>query len=151
MTNYTRQREKRLARISKITKSLSKIADLEVQARARECDAQDARLETIKSYLGEYVGSLKIKEERAVDLAILKTLRQFSWWLTELSVDQEQQLDQAKSILELVKADAQERRVLAKAVEKASSDVAQAIHAQVERGAQKELDELASVRWRRLA
>ena len=145
------KRSLRLSRLAVVGDVLAKASEADAAIRRREVDDQNERLCTVTAYRDEYAGSLKRAEVEAVTLDLVRARRQFSWWLSDLAVEQSGQLEQAKFLCDAAESVARERRTFAKALESISDKAAEAAKKQSFRDEQKLLDEVAATRMKNLA
>ena len=142
MSQRTRQRAARLARITRIGETLAAVAEGAAADRRRTLFTEQDRLETVRHYLGDYGAMVQEREAGTQSVGSLRLYRDFSGWLTELSQKQQNEVAQAEFLLEAALEEVREKRRFADALERVSEKTARAARREAEAEEQKTLDDM---------
>ncbi len=128
MSNKQAKRAQRLQRIARIGDAVAKAAEAVVTQRRSELLAQEQRLAVVEEYCRDYAQSTRDRESAPTSIVTWRQYREFSGWLSTMSVTQRNEVAQAQFMVDSALEEALQKRNFARALENAS-DRAEAIAA----------------------
>jgi flagellar export protein FliJ len=143
MSQRSRQRASRLARITRIGETLAAVAEGAAADRRRTLFTEQDRLETVQHYLGDYGAMVQQREAGTQSVGSLRLYRDFSGWLTDLSQKQQNEVAQAEFLLEAALEEVREKRRFADALDRVAEKAGRAARREAEAEEQKTLDDIA--------
>ncbi|MBM4239361.1 MAG: hypothetical protein FJ154_07480 [Gammaproteobacteria bacterium] len=120
MSTRQRIRASRLQRIARVTDALAKSAEMVATERRQALASEQERLETVERYCGDYGDMIVEGEKAGRTVGSLRLYRDFSGWLSTLSVDQKNKVAQAEFLFEAALEEAQGSRKFADAIDHAA-------------------------------
>ncbi len=146
MSNRQRIRASRLQRIAGVTDVLARSVETVATERRQALATEQERLETIERYCGDYGDMIVEGEKAGRTVGSLRLYRDFSGWLSTLSVDQRNKVAQAEYLFEAALEEAQGSRKFADAIDHAAEKSQQVAVREAALRAQQILDELFQAR-----
>jgi len=146
MSERSRQRANRLARVTRIGETLAAVAEEAAADRRRTLLAEQDRLETVRHYLEDYGAMVQQREASTQTVSRLRLYWDFSGWLTDLSQKQENEVAQAEFLLEAALEEVREKKRFADALDRVSEKASRIAHREAAAEEQKTLDEMVQQR-----
>jgi len=136
------ERAARIGRIARIGDAVAKASEAFVAQRRSDLDAQQQRLSVVENYCRDYARLTEDREVAAQSVAVWRSYREFSGWLSQMSVAQRHEVAQAQFLLEAAADEAAQKRNFAKALAKAAGRAETAARKEADRAEQQALDAL---------
>jgi flagellar export protein FliJ len=145
------KRAQRLQRIARIGDAIAKAAEGVVSQRRSELAAQEQRLAVVEGYCQDYAQSTRDREAAPTSVVTWRQYREFSGWLSTMSVTQRNEVAQAQFMVDTALDEALQKRNFARALENASDRAASTAAREAAALEQKAMDALARPRGDTLA
>ena len=146
MTAKLKTRAQRLHRVAHVGDVLARVAEAALVERQTDLQAKQDRLNTIKAYQAEYLDLTGQRLQTMTSAATLMLYRNFTVWLDQIEVNQEQELSQAQFMVEAASEEVAQRRGFARALEQVADRATAVCAVREEKMAQQQLEELAGSR-----
>jgi flagellar export protein FliJ len=145
------QRALRIGRIARIGDAVAKASEAFVAQRRSDLNAQQERLSVVENYCRDYARLTEDREMAGQSVTVWRNYREFSGWLSQMSVAQRNEVAQAQFLLDAAADEALQKRNFAKALGKAADRAESAARREAERAEQQALDALVRPRPEGLA
>jgi len=137
------RRAQRLQRVARIGDAVAKASEAIVAQRRGELAVQEERLQVVENYCRDYAESTRRQETVGQNIVTWRNYRDFSGWLSQMSVAQRNEVAQAQFFLDAALDEALQKRNFARALENASERAASAAAREAVQREQKAIDALA--------
>lgn len=151
MSDKHAKRAQRLQRIARIGDALAKAAEAVVSQRRGELAAHEQRLAVVEEYCRDYASSTREQEAAPTSIVTWRQYREFSGWLSDMSVTQRNEVAQAKFMVDSAFEEALKKRNFARALENASDRAAAVATREANAQEQRAMDALGRAIGDRLA
>ena len=143
MSDRAARRAQRLQRVARIGDAVAKASEAIVAQRRGELAVQEERLQVVENYCRDYAESTRRQETVGQNIVIWRNYRDFSGWLSQMSVAQRNEVAQAQFFVDAALDEALQKRNFARALENASERAANAAAREAAQREQKAMDALA--------
>ena len=143
MSDRAARRAQRLRRVARIGDAVAKASEAIVAQRRSELAVQEERLQVVENYCRDYAESTRRQESVGQNIVTWRNYRDFSGWLSQMSVAQRNEVAQAQFFVDAALDEALQKRNFARALENASDRAASAAAREVAQREQKAMDALA--------
>jgi flagellar export protein FliJ len=137
------RRAQRLQRVARIGDAVAKASEAIVAQRRGELAVQEERLQVVENYCRDYAESTRRQETVGQNIVTWRNYRDFSGWLSQMSVAQRNEVAQAQFFVDAALDEALQKRNFARALENASERAANAAAREAAQREQKAMDALA--------
>jgi len=137
------RRAQRLQRVARIGDAVAKASEAIVAQRRGELAVQEERLQVVENYCRDYAESTRRQETVGQNIVTWRNYRDFSGWLSQMSVAQRNEVAQAQFFVDAALDEALQKRNFARALENASERAANAAAREAVQREQKAMDALA--------
>jgi flagellar export protein FliJ len=137
------RRAQRLQRVARIGDAVAKAAEAIVAQRRGELAVQEERLQVVENYCRDYAESTRRQETVGQNIVTWRNYRDFSGWLSQMSVAQRNEVAQAQFFVDAALDEALQKRNFARALENASERASNAAAREAVQREQKAMDALA--------
>jgi flagellar export protein FliJ len=137
------RRAQRLQRVARIGDAVAKASEAVVAQRRGELAVQEDRLQVVENYCRDYAESTRRQETVGQNIVTWRNYRDFSGWLSQMSVAQRNEVAQAQFFVDAALDEALQKRNFARALENASERAANAAAREAAQREQKAMDALA--------
>jgi len=137
------RRAQRLQRVARIGDAVAKAAEAIVAQRRGELAVQEERLQVVENYCRDYAESTRRQETVGQNIVTWRNYRDFSGWLSQMSVAQRNEVAQAQFFVDAALDEALQKRNFARALENASERASNAAAREAAQREQKAMDALA--------
>lgn len=143
MSDRAAKRAQRLQRVARIGDAVAKASEAIVAQRRGELAVHEERLQVVENYCRDYAESTRRQETAGQNIVTWRNYRDFSGWLSQMSVAQRSEVAQAQFFLDAAVDEALQKRNFARALENASERAANAAAREAAQREQKAMDALA--------
>lgn len=143
MSDRAARRAQRLQRVARIGDAVAKASEAIVAQRRGELAVQEERLQVVENYCRDYAESTRRQETVGQNIVTWRNYRDFSGWLSQMSVAQRNEVAQAQFFVDAALDEALQKRNFARALENASERAANAAAREAVQREQKAMDALA--------
>ena len=143
MSDRAARRAQRLQRVARIGDAVAKASEATVAQRRGELAVQEERLQVVENYCRDYAESTRRQETVGQNIVTWRNYRDFSGWLSQMSVAQRNEVAQAQFFVDAALDEALQKRNFARALENASERAANAAAREAAQREQKAMDALA--------
>jgi len=143
MSDRAAKRAARLQRVARIGDAVAKASEAIVAQRRGELAVQEERLNVVENYCRDYAESTRRQETAGQYIVTWRNYRDFSGWLSQMSVAQKNEVAQAQFFVDAALEEAMQKRNFARALENASERAASAAAREATQREQKAMDALA--------
>lgn len=143
MSDRTARRAQRLQRVARIGDAVAKASEALVAQRRGELAVQEERLQVVENYCRDYAESTRRQETVGQNIVTWRNYRDFSGWLSQMSVAQRNEVAQAQFFVDAALDEALQKRNFARALENASERADAAAAREAAQREQKAMDALA--------
>lgn len=143
MSDRAVRRAQRLQRVARIGDAVAKASEAVVAQRRGELAVQEERLQVVENYCRDYAESTRRQETVGQSIVTWRNYRDFSGWLSQMSVAQRNEVAQAQFFVDAALDEALQKRNFARALENASERAANAAAREAAQREQKAMDALA--------
>ncbi len=143
MSDRAAKRAQRLQRVARIGDAVAKASEAIVAQRRGELAVHEERLHVVENYCRDYAESTRRQETAGQNIVTWRNYRDFSGWLSQMSVAQRNEVAQAQFFLDAAVDEALQKRNFARALENASERAANAAAREAAQREQKAMDALA--------
>ena len=143
MSDRAARRAQRLQRVARIGDAVAKAAEAIVAQRRGELAVQEERLQVVENYCRDYAESTRRQETVGQNIVTWRNYRDFSGWLSQMSVAQRNEVAQAQFFVDAALDEALQKRNFARALENASERASNAAAREAVQREQKAMDALA--------
>ena len=143
MSDRAARRAQRLQRVARIGDAVAKASEAIVAQRRGELAVQEERLQVVENYCRDYAESTRRQETVGQNIVTWRNYRDFSGWLSQMSVAQRNEVAQAKFYVDAALDEALQKRNFARALENASERASNAAAREAVQREQKAMDALA--------
>ncbi len=143
MSDRTARRAQRLQRVARIGDAVAKASEAIVAQRRGELAVQEERLQVVENYCRDYAESTRRQETVGQNIVTWRNYRDFSGWLSQMSVAQRNEVAQAQFFVDAALDEALQKRNFARALENASERADAAAAREAAQREQKAMDALA--------
>ena len=143
MSDRAARRAQRLQRVARIGDAVAKASEAVVAQRRGELSVQEDRLQVVENYCRDYAESTRRQETVGQNIVTWRNYRDFSGWLSQMSVAQRNEVAQAQFFVDAALDEALQKRNFARALENASERAASAAAREAAQREQKAMDALA--------
>ena len=143
MSDRAARRAQRLQRVARIGDAVAKASEAIVAQRRGELAVQEERLQVVENYCRDYAESTRRQETVGQNIVTWRNYRDFSGWLSQMSVAQRNEVAQAQFFVDAALDEALQKRNFARALENASERAASAAACEAAQREQKAMDALA--------
>ena len=143
MSDRTARRAQRLQRVARIGDAVAKASEAIVAQRRSELAVQEERLQVVENYCRDYAESTRRQETVGQNIVTWRNYRDFSGWLSQMSVAQRNEVAQAQFFVDAASDEALQKRNFARALENASERADAAAAREAAQREQKAMDALA--------
>lgn len=143
MSDRTARRAQRLQRVARIGDAVAKASEAIVAQRRGELAVQEERLQVVENYCRDYAESTRRQETVGQNIVTWRNYRDFSGWLSQMSVAQRNEVAQAQFFVDVALDEALQKRNFARALENASERADAAAAREAAQREQKAMDALA--------
>ena len=143
MSDRAARRAQRLQRVARIGDAVAKASEAIVAQRRGELAVQEERLQVVENYCRDYAESTRRQETVGQNIVTWRNYRDFSGWLSQMSVAQRNEVAQAQFFVDAALDEALQKRNFARALENASERAANAAVREAAQREQKAMDALA--------
>ena len=143
MSDRAAKRAQRLQRVARIGDAVAKASEAIVAQRRGELAVHEERLHVVENYCRDYAESTRRQETAGQNIVTWRNYRDFSGWLSQMSVAQRNEVAQAQFFLDAAVDEALQKRNFARALDNASERAAHAAAREVAQREQKAMDALA--------
>jgi flagellar export protein FliJ len=137
------RRAQRLQRVARIGDAVAKASEAVVAQRRGELAVQEDRLQVVENYCRDYAESTRRQETVGQNIVTWRNYRDFSGWLSQMSVAQRNEVAQAQFFVDAALDEALQKRNFARALENASERASNAAAREAVQREQKAMDALA--------
>jgi flagellar export protein FliJ len=137
------RRAQRLQRVARIGDAVAKASEAIVAQRRGELAVQEERLQVVENYCRDYAESTRRQETVGQNIVTWRNYRDFSGWLSQMSVAQRNEVAQAQFFVDAALDEALQKRNFARALENASERASNAAAREAVQREQKAMDALA--------
>jgi flagellar export protein FliJ len=137
------KRAQRLQRVARIGDAVAKASEAIVAQRRGELAVHEERLQVVENYCRDYAESTRRQETAGQNIVTWRNYRDFSGWLSQMSVAQRNEVAQAQFFVDAAVDEALQKRNFARALENASERAANAAAREAVQREQKAMDALA--------
>jgi flagellar export protein FliJ len=137
------RRAQRLQRVARIGDAVAKASEAVVAQRRGELAVQEDRLQVVENYCRDYAESTRRQETVGQNIVTWRNYRDFSGWLSQMSVAQRNEVAQAQFFVDAALDEALQKRNFARALENASERASNAAAREAAQREQKAMDALA--------
>ena len=143
MSDRAARRAQRLQRVARIGDAVAKASEAVVAQRRGELAVQEDRLQVVENYCRDYAESTRRQETVGQNIVTWRNYRDFSGWLSQMSVAQRNEVAQAQFFVDAALDEALQKRNFARALENASERASNAAAREAVQREQKAMDALA--------
>jgi flagellar export protein FliJ len=143
VSDRTARRAQRLQRVARIGDAVAKASEAIVAQRRGELAVQEERLQVVENYCRDYAESTRRQETVGQNIVTWRNYRDFSGWLSQMSVAQRNEVAQAQFFVDAASDEALQKRNFARALENASERADAAAAREAAQREQKAMDALA--------
>lgn len=143
MSDRAARRAQRLQRVARIGDAVAKASEAIVAQRRGELAVQEERLQVVENYCRDYAESTRRQETVGQNIVTWRNYRDFSGWLSQMSVAQRNEVAQAQFFVDAALDEALQKRNFARALENASERASNAAAREAVQREQKAMDALA--------
>ena len=143
MSDRAARRAQRLQRVARIGDAVAKASEAIVAQRRGELAVQEDRLQVVENYCRDYAESTRRQETVGQNIVTWRNYRDFSGWLSQMSVAQRNEVAQAQFFVDAALDEALQKRNFARALENASERASNAAAREAVQREQKDMDALA--------
>jgi flagellar export protein FliJ len=143
VSDRTARRAQRLQRVARIGDAVAKASEAIVAQRRGELAVQEERLQVVENYCRDYAESTRRQETVGQNIVTWRNYRDFSGWLSQMSVAQRNEVAQAQFFVDAALDEALQKRNFARALENASERADAAAAREAAQREQKAMDALA--------
>jgi flagellar export protein FliJ len=143
MSDRAAKRAVRLQRVARIGDAVARASEAIVAQRRGELAVQEERLNVVENYCRDYAESTRRQETAGQNIVTWRNYRDFSGWLSQMSVAQKNEVAQAQFFVDAALEEAMQKRNFARALENASERAASAAAREATQREQKAMDALA--------
>ncbi len=143
MSDRAAKRAQRLQRVARIGDAVAKASEAIVAQRRGELAVHEERLQVVENYCRDYAESTRRQETAGQNIVTWRNYRDFSGWLSQMSVAQRNEVAQAQFFVDAAVDEALQKRNFARALENASERAANAAAREAVQREQKAMDALA--------
>jgi flagellar export protein FliJ len=143
VSDRTARRAQRLQRVARIGDAVAKASEAIVAQRRSELAVQEERLQVVENYCRDYAESTRRQETVGQNIVTWRNYRDFSGWLSQMSVAQRNEVAQAQFFVDAASDEALQKRNFARALENASERADAAAAREAAQREQKAMDALA--------
>ena len=143
MSDRTARRAQRLQRVARIGDAVAKASEAIVAQRRSELAVPEERLQVVENYCRDYAESTRRQETVGQNIVTWRNYRDFSGWLSQMSVAQRNEVAQAQFFVDAASDEALQKRNFARALENASERADAAAAREAAQREQKAMDALA--------
>lgn len=143
MSDRAAKRAQRLQRVARIGDAVAKASEAIVAQRRGELAVHEERLQVVENYCRDYAESTRRQETAGQNIVTWRNYRDFSGWLSQMSVAQRNEVAQAQFFVDAAVDEALQKRNFARALENASERAANAAAREAAQRDQKAMDALA--------
>ena len=143
MSDRAARRAQRLQRVARIGDAVAKASEAIVAQRRGELAVQEDRLQVVENYCRDYAESTRRQETVGQNIVTWRNYRDFSGWLSQMSVAQRNEVAQAQFFVDAALDEALQKRNFARAIENASERASSAAAREAAQREQKAMDALA--------
>ena len=143
MSDRAAKRAQRLQRVARIGDAVAKASEAIVAQRRGELAVHEERLQVVENYCRDYAESTRRQETAGQNIVTWRNYRDFSGWLSQMSVAQRNEVAQAQFFVDAAMDEALQKRNFARALENASERAANAAAREAAQREQKAMDALA--------
>ena len=143
MSDRAARRAQRLQRVARIGDAVAKASEAIVAQRRGELAVQEDRLQVVENYCRDYAESTRRQETVGQNIVTWRNYRDFSGWLSQMSVAQRNEVAQAQFFVDAALDEALQKRNFARALENASERASNAAAREAVQREQKAMDALA--------
>ncbi len=143
MSDRAARRAQRLQRVARIGDAVAKASEAIVAQRRGELAVQEDRLQVVENYCRDYAESTRRQETVGQNIVTWRNYRDFSGWLSQMSVAQRNEVAQAQFFVDAALDEALQKRNFARALENASERAANFAAREAAQREQKAMDALA--------
>jgi flagellar export protein FliJ len=143
MSDRAAKRAARLQRVARIGDAVAKASEAIVAQRRSELAVQEDRLNVVENYCRDYAESTRRQEAAGQNIVTWRNYRDFSGWLSQMSVAQKNEVAQAQFFVDAALEEAMQKRNFARALENASDRAASVAAREAAQREQKAMDALA--------
>jgi len=137
------KRAQRLQRVARIGDAVAKASEVIVAQRRGELAVHEERLQVVENYCRDYAESTRRQETAGQNIVTWRNYRDFSGWLSQMSVAQRNEVAQAQFFVDAAVDEALQKRNFARALENASERAVNAAGREAAQREQKAMDALA--------
>jgi len=137
------RRAQRLQRVARIGDAVAKASEAIVAQRRGELAVQEERLQVVENYCRDYAESTRRQETVGQNIVTWRNYRDFSGWLSQMSVAQRNEVAQAQFFVDAALDEALQKRNFARALENASERASNAAAREAAQREQTAMDALA--------
>ena len=142
MSDRAARRAQRLQRVARIGDAVAKASEAIVAQRRGELAVQEDRLQVVENYCRDYAESTRRQETVGQNIVTWRNYRDFSGWLSQMSVAQRNEVAQAQFFVDAALDEALQKRNFARALENASERASNAAAREAAQREQKAMDAL---------
>ena len=143
MSDRAAKRAQRLQRVARIGDAVAKASEAIVAQRRGELAVHEERLQVVENYCRDYAESTRRQEASGQNVVTWRNYRDFSGWLSQMSVAQRNEVAQAQFFVDAAVDEALQKRNFARALENASERAVNAAAREAAQREQKAMDALA--------
>ena len=143
MSDRAARRAQRLQRVARIGDAVAKASEAIVAQRRGELAVQEERLQVVENYCRDDAESTRRQETVGQNIVTWRNYRDFSGWLSQMSVAQRNEVAQAQFFVDAALDEALQKRNFARALENASERASNAAAREAVQREQKAMDALA--------
>lgn len=143
MSDRAAKRAQRLQRVARIGDAVAKASEAIVAQRRGELAVHEERLQVVENYCRDYAESTRRQETAGQNIVTWRNYRDFSGWLSQMSVAQRNEVAQAQFFVDAAVDEALQKRNFARALENASERAVNAAAREAAQREQKAMDALA--------